>query len=169
MKEQITIVTPQFDRTEKLDFEKPTTEQEFYNIVNNAPKDILFGYGFRVWDKMSNIIGENKKDKDEPQFISLPTYNLDEAVEAITGALDGTPKEPSGSMLYDLGSKENRPTEQPKEDEEVLLFPAEWYDIIPNGFKYTGLWGQEELFEKGKTDDDRRFGCLGYGIRRKVA
>ena len=43
------------------------------------------------------------------------------------------------------------------------LFPAEWYDTIPNGYPIVGLDGEVETFIRGETDSDRRFGCLGYG------
>lgn len=47
---------------------------------------------------------------------------------------------------------------------ELWLFPAEWYDSIPNGFPVTDINGCIELFERGKTDDDRRLGLLAFGI-----
>jgi hypothetical protein len=49
----------------------------------------------------------------------------------------------------------------------LLLFPAEWYDHIPNGYTVTSINGKEELFRKGVTDDDRRFGALAYGILKE--
>jgi hypothetical protein len=47
---------------------------------------------------------------------------------------------------------------------ELWLFPAEWYDSIPNGFPLTCIDGCIESFIRGKTDDDRRFGLLAYGL-----
>ena len=47
---------------------------------------------------------------------------------------------------------------------ELWLFPAEWYDSIPNGFPIVDINGCIEQFERGKTDDDRRFGLLAYGV-----
>lgn len=47
---------------------------------------------------------------------------------------------------------------------ELWLFPAEWYDAIPNGFPLVDINGCNELFIKGSTDDDRRYGCLAYGV-----
>jgi hypothetical protein len=51
-------------------------------------------------------------------------------------------------------------------DETLLLFPCEWYDCIPDGYIVTNIFGEEESFEHGKTDDDRRFGCLSYGFAK---
>ena len=45
-----------------------------------------------------------------------------------------------------------------------MLFPYEWYDIIPDNFTVTGLYGEKFSFKRGITDNDMRFGCLGYGI-----
>lgn len=50
-------------------------------------------------------------------------------------------------------------------DDSLVLFPAEWYDHIPNGFLVTDINGDVEPFQHGSTDNDRRFGCLAYGIR----
>ena len=51
-------------------------------------------------------------------------------------------------------------------DEEtgLLLFPREWYPLIPAGFEVVSISGGREAFEPGKTDDDCRFGVLAYGI-----
>lgn len=49
----------------------------------------------------------------------------------------------------------------------LLLFPAEWYDEIPDGFIVTDINYTEEPFKRGETDDDRRFGMLSYGVVRK--
>lgn len=49
------------------------------------------------------------------------------------------------------------------------LFPAEWYEHLPAGYKIFGISGEVESFDPGKTDNDRRFGMLAYGwIRPKM-
>ena len=50
----------------------------------------------------------------------------------------------------------------------LMLFPHEWYAHIPDGFMVTDIFGKTEPFECGKTDDDRRFGCLAYGVTIKA-
>jgi hypothetical protein len=44
------------------------------------------------------------------------------------------------------------------------LFPAEWYDYIPNGTKVVDINGNEEVFVRGETDNDMRFGALSFGF-----
>ena len=48
------------------------------------------------------------------------------------------------------------------------LFPAEWYDHIPEGYPILSIMGDEAKFEKGKTDNDKRCGCLSFGFRKLV-
>lgn len=49
-------------------------------------------------------------------------------------------------------------------DKNLWLFPAEWYDHIPEGYEIVNINFKTEPFRKGQTDDDRRFGCLAYGM-----
>ena len=46
----------------------------------------------------------------------------------------------------------------------LWLFPAEWYDHIPEGYEIVDICFETECFRRGQTDDDRRFGALSYGI-----
>ena len=48
------------------------------------------------------------------------------------------------------------------------LYPAEWYDFIPDGYVMTDICGKEEKFKAGKTDNDQRFGCLAYGFKQSI-
>ncbi len=48
------------------------------------------------------------------------------------------------------------------------LFPKEWYSFIPNGYPVVDINGNTELFRRGETDDDIRFGCLSFGFRSEV-
>lgn len=57
----------------------------------------------------------------------------------------------------------------PDENGQVLwLYPAEWYDHIPDGTIVTDINGKTEAFKRGETDDDRRFGALAYGFHRQA-
>lgn len=59
--------------------------------------------------------------------------------------------------------------DEPDEHGEVLwLYPAEWYGHIPDGTLVTDINGGTESFKRGKTDDDRRFGALAYGFKRRA-
>lgn len=51
----------------------------------------------------------------------------------------------------------------------LMLFPHEWYAAIPEGFEVASIaMGNEpylrKKFVRGETDDDKRFGCLAYGV-----
>ena len=46
----------------------------------------------------------------------------------------------------------------------IWVFPAEWYSSIPAGTRVVDIFGDEEEFEPGVTDDDCRFGALSFGI-----
>jgi hypothetical protein len=72
-----------------------------------------------------------------------------------------------GKTLRELGL---RPWNKAGDDPDyhngrvLWLLPGEWYNSIPNGFKLIDIMGNEELFKRGETDDDIRFGMLAYGI-----
>jgi hypothetical protein len=55
-----------------------------------------------------------------------------------------------------------------KEGNVLWLFPYQWYDYIPSGTPIISISGQQELFERGITDNDMRFGALAYGFHRKA-
>lgn len=173
MKEQITIVSSPHERPKNQSIKSvPQTEEEFYQIVNNAGGQELKEYGFRKWETMNNLIKENIAHKDDSKMVNIPVFNAstpEQAADLITGIINDDIVKSDGSMLMDLAPKEPVPMELLEQDEDVILFPGEWYNIIPNGFKCTSLYGEESVFIKGKSDDDIRFGCLPYGIRRKVA
>lgn len=145
------IVTPQFERIEKLEFKYlPANKKEFMAVIEKAPWDILFGMGFRKWESMNNLIKENNAMKPKER-IKIPIINA-----------------PSKTYDVDIGKNEDTPQELLEEDEMILMIPGEWYRIIPEGFMVTGLYGEQYPFVEGESDDDIRFGCLPYGIRRVV-
>lgn len=60
------------------------------------------------------------------------------------------------------------PWNEPDDNGDVLmLFPYQWYAHIPAGMTLHGIGGSDLIFEPGKTDDDRRFGVLVYGVKVK--
>ena len=52
-----------------------------------------------------------------------------------------------------------------KWDENLWLFPYEWYEKIPEGTELESICGDIFLFQPGVTDDDIRYGLLAYGFR----
>ena len=157
--DSIRIITPQFERTEPLEFEfKPKTTSEFRQIVDSAPWNILKGLGFRKWDSMNNLIAENK-EKPVSKVVNIPILNSEDIPP------EKRAEYPTGCLVVDIGRKD-APTELLEVDEDVCLIPGEWYEVIPDGFMVTGLDGEQYPFKNGESDDDIRFGCLAYGIRR---
>ena len=51
-------------------------------------------------------------------------------------------------------------------DEKIWLYPAKWYDYIPEGYEVVDICGETEKFQNGVMDDDMRYGCLAYGLSR---
>ncbi len=150
--DKIQIMTPQFERVEKLENQYvPKDEAEFnlvWDIIKSAPWKVLKGMGFGKWDTMNNIIEENM-GKDKCKVVSIPIINSDE------------------NLTVDIGYKD-APTEPLGQDMDVILFPGEWYNVIPEGFIVTGLFGEQYPHKKDKAANDIRFGCLAYGFQRPV-
>jgi hypothetical protein len=172
MKEKIEIVSSPHTRPENQTIlPPPKTETEFYQIVTDSDWPTLKQYGFRKWDTMNNVIGENITHQDDSKLISIPVFNAstpEQAANLIEGVITGNISTAKDSMLLDLSHKEPVPVQLLEHDEDIILFPGEWYSLIPDGFKCTSLYGEECTFIKGKSDDDIRFGCIAYGVRRKI-
>lgn len=152
--DKITIITSQHQRSWELDFDYiPSSDQEFIDTIQNAPWPILKGMGFLIWDSYNHVVEENQH-KPQVDLIQLPTLNM--ASNQIT------------SMEFDLGRGQD-PTEKLAIDQDIILLPAEWYGAIPEGFELISISGRKELFKKGVTDNDQRFGCLAFGILRPRA
>ena len=71
------------------------------------------------------------------------------------------------NKLKDKSPKELKSYGMKEWNDGIWLFPASWYDVIPNGFTFTDIFEKEESFQHGKTDSDQRFGCLAYGVKIK--
>jgi hypothetical protein len=124
-------------------------------------------------------------DASDPQFAEKLVEALGlqpgEQVEIITPQFDRTdgvwpvvptfdfanlPSYPDATLRA-LGCQ---PWDEPDENGETLwLFPAEWYDRIPEGHIVVDINGEEEPFRRGVTDDDRRVGALAYGFKKRAA
>lgn len=147
----IQITGSQHERTWDLDFKYvPTNDQEFIDTITNAPWYILKGMGFCIWDKFNKVAEENNS-KADTNIIEVPVYDME--------------LNPAGTVEFDLGRK-GSVIEKKEIEHDILLIPGEWYNSIPEGFELYDICGHKELFKKGETDDDIRFGCLAYGIIR---
>lgn len=56
--------------------------------------------------------------------------------------------------------------DEPENGDVLWLYPAEWYEHIPDGTPIVSINGEREVFKRGETDDDRRFGALAFGFLR---
>jgi hypothetical protein len=93
--------------------------------------------------------------------VSTPQFNREDGKQITifpkdARFLDALKKAPK-AILKDCGLR-------PWGEYDLWLFPAEWYEHIPDGYEITDICGRKEKFKRGETDDDRRFGCLPYGI-----
>lgn len=171
MKKKIKIVSPPHERPKGQTIKNaPTSDQEFFDVVESADWPTLKQFGFRKWYTMNNVISENIGRKDDPKMISIPVFtpkSTEEAANLISGVINDEIVKADGSILIDLSTEEPVPLSFLEEDEDIILFPGEWYDLIPDGFKCTSLNGKSYTFRKGISNNDTRFGCLAYGLRRK--
>ena len=96
-----------------------------------------------------------------------------EEVEIVTPTFNRAPHEPTPTIPPDVlwqtlsaltATQLRRLGCKPWDESGLMLFPAEWYDHIPDGLDITDINGNRERFRRGDTDDDRRFGCLAYGV-----
>ena len=103
----------------------------------------------------------------DPVCIVTPQFDRTDGLVVPVPLMDFT-KLPtlSAETLKAIGCKM---WDDPDGDGRVLwLFPAEWYDHIPDGTEVIDITFETEKFKRGETDDDRRFGCLSYGFYRVV-
>lgn len=119
--------------------------------------ELEFGDVSELASKVRELIGVGDFDRVEvaiPQFDR--TDNRAVPIKPKDAAWLDTLKKAPLSILRDLGLQ--------NWDGKLWLFPAEWYDYIPDGYEIVSINNKTEKFIKGETDDDRRFGALPYGI-----
>lgn len=144
----IKITSSPVQRTWELDFDYiPNTKEQFLSTIRNAPDDILQGFGFCKWDTYNTIVRENQ-NKPVEQMVNM---------KSIGG--------PDISINVGRG---NSPTEELEVDMQLWLIPGEWYNVIPDGFELITITGEKHLFQRNRTDNDTRFGCLAFGILRSI-
>lgn len=104
----------------------------------------------------------------EPVEIMTPQFDRTDGIRPVVANLEfGNLPGYSEQTVRALGCL---PWDGPDENGETLwLYPAEWYDRIPEGHVITTISGEEEVFRRGETDDDRRFGVLAFGFVRREA
>jgi len=126
------------DEIPMLDMNDPEFAEKFRKAIGGAPGETL--------------------------HITTPQFDRTDGVEpwAPIGAWDALHRF-TADTLKAIGCRQ---WDEPDEDGKVLmLFPYQWYDYIPEGMVLECINGEEERFLRGKTDGDRRFGVLAYGVR----
>jgi hypothetical protein len=109
-------------------------------------------------DRIREAIGA---DDDEVVEIVTPQFERRDGVD-----VDWVPDTKMDIYgLTDAGDETLKELGLRRWNDDLWLFPAEWYDYIPDGTLVEDINGFVEEFSHGQTDDDRRFGVLAYGIR----
>jgi len=120
-------------------FLKPSSESKLADIIRNA-------IGAGDYDEVRVVVPQFKCPTGRKIYYFPKTK---EEFEKLKRAPD--------DILFDIGLR--------RWDENLWLFPGEWYNCIPDGLEVETILGTKETFKRGVSDDDIRFGCLPYGLR----
>jgi uncharacterized cupin superfamily protein len=112
-------------------------------------------------EKFSEAIGAKPGEPIEfitPQFNRVDGIDVSSAPKTLEeyASLAKKSKEELKAMGCGIWDVENGKTH--------WLYPHEWYNQIPNGLEITDISGKIEKFERGITNDNKRFGMLPYGF-----
>lgn len=107
----------------------------------------------------------------------------EEDVDVVTPQFERGPGEPPPTAAHAIDFEQLRRFDReglsalgcgqwndPKEPDDefagkvLMLFPGEWYAMVPEGYEIVDIFNTVEKFQRGVTDDDIRFGCLSFGI-----
>lgn len=87
----------------------------------------------------------------------------------------GLMKELSLSQLLKIGfklfckyDKKDKGTHFLKPGQALVLIPGNLFNVIPENYSVISIFGEKEKFKKKYADDDTRFGCLPYGVIKKL-
>lgn len=159
------ILNPKENRDNELDYDYvPSSEEEFYQVIDKAPFSFLKGLGFRKYATLNEIISENRQKKVSDKLDIPIVYGEDfeDILKGIEKVIEG---KVDNTISLEFG-RGNAPIDLLPENMDIILFPKEWYDSIPHGFKTTTITGEIEPFDKEYLSEESRYGCLAYGITR---
>lgn len=80
-------------------------------------------------------------------------------VPATIEEFDALKKAPD-NILKDIGMQQW--------DEKLWLYPAEWYDYIPDQYEVIKISGKKGKFKFGVTNDEMRYGALAFGFIKEI-
>jgi len=104
---------------------------------------------------------------DEPLEIVTPQFErVDGVVPAVPQINFANLPTLADETLRQMGCQK---WDEPNAAGETLwLYPAEWYGLIPDGTPIVTISDRRELFKRGETNDDMRYGALAYGFMKKA-
>jgi len=115
-------------------------------------RDLMRALGVKPTDQVS--IARPTFERQDGRLVSyLP--NTPEEYEALKLMLPSS-LEKIGCQMWEVDQKGN----------VHWLYPAEWYDSIPDGTEVISIMGVIKKFERGITSNDKRFGALSYGFKQ---
>lgn len=149
---------------------KPKNADEFKNLITNSPYKLLFDMGFIKWYTLDNIklrineiltvqnerIAHFAKFKDYLGMFFDVTLSIMHNDEIKIMDEENFPKP---QKLMEIGEEDSKT--------ELILFPEDWYDIIPEGYLVTSIFGETFTFKKELKKNDS-FGVLDFGILKKI-
>lgn len=122
--------------------------------INELADRIRAAIGAGAFEEVEVMLPQfDRTDANEPWWWPTSAADLD----AIRAAPRDFLKSLGLGLWDDEGGKEH------------WLYPAEWYDSIPEGYPLVSISGRTAPFRRGVTDDDRRCGMLAYGFVRATA
>ena len=123
--------------------------------------------------------GQLKKASENPLAAAIREgigAGPDEEVQVVTSQLDREPGDPAPPCvpkdlegflaLRKLSVQALKEMGMRRWNEILWVYPAEWYNSIPAGLGIVDIFGEEERFVPGVTDNGRRVGTLAYGFIR---
>lgn len=130
-----------------IDLNDPDAGQKLRDAIGAKPGDVIQ----IVTPQFERPASEGK----------VPPYPGDKVFAKLTALTDAERR------AYGL-----RPWNAPGESEDgdafgggvLWLLPGEWYDYLPDRARLVSINGRAEDFDRGRTDNDIRFGCLAYGV-----
>ena len=112
-------------------------------------------------NKLADLLGLKPGDT---VHIRTPQFHREDGVQPVPSLDDWQSlRDQPASVLKSLGCRKwDGPDEAGK---CLMLFPHEWYSIIPDNTCIETINEDLEFFKAGETDDDIRFGVLAFGLR----
>lgn len=115
-------------------------------------RDLMRALGVGPDDEVS--IATPTFDRQDGRLVSyLP--NMPEEYEALKLMLPSSLKK-IGCQMWEVDQKGN----------VHWLYPAQWFDCIPDGTEVVSIMGVTEKFERETMSNDKRFGALSYGFKQ---